>query len=438
MRHMVVSVAGLGPSESRAMPSAESSGIRFGRVESVFPAVTCVAQASFRTASVPRCHGMVSNGFFDRVLRRPSFWEQSSGLVHGKRIWQDARDSGSTVGIYFWQQSLGESADYIVSPAPIHKHGGGMIMGNYTKPPEAAAAAESVCGTFPLHRYWGPLASSRIGRDVVRTVRCLVKTYARQDFVFVYLPTLDYDLQRFGPDDRRCAASVAEAESQIMDLKRIAEECGADFTVFGDYSITTACSGALMPNLCLREAGLFNVRMVRGMAYPDFYESRAFAMADHEIAHVYLRDKSDTGAVVDCFRKSGLYSDVSVNDGECDWGAASAGDVLITARQGSWCDYRWWTSRREEPDFASHVDIHNKPGYDPCELFFDRWSFPPSTCRNPGRIRGTHGRKCDVAFASTAIGAGVRSLVEAASELGKLFNRHTESRGRPSGMSEAN
>ena len=62
---------------------------------------------------------------------------------------------------------------------------------------------------------------------------------------------------------------------------------------------------------------------------------------------------------------------------------------LLPAKRGAWCEYKWWTDDREAPDFASHVDIHNKPGFDPKELFFF----------NRGTVRGTHGRQCQVAAA---------------------------------------
>ena len=65
------------------------------------------------------------------------------------------------------------------------------------------------------------------------------------------------------------------------------------------------------------------------------------------------------------------------------------------------CRGPWWTDPREAPDWATHIDIHNKPGYDPSELFFGGF-FPPRTCQDHTRIKGTHGRACETAWASTA------------------------------------
>ena len=151
MKHLIAIAAGLGYDVLERRRLLDMAGLTFRPAESVFPAVTCVAQATFRTAAPPCDHGMVSNGYFSRKLQKPSFWEQSASLVTGPRIWDSLRAGGSKVGMYFWQQSLGESVDYVLSPAPIHKHGGGMIMRSYTQPAEMDDVLNRRCGTFPLH-----------------------------------------------------------------------------------------------------------------------------------------------------------------------------------------------------------------------------------------------------------------------------------------------
>lgn len=421
MKHLIVSAAGLGWETAERHNPAEGTGLRLRPAESVFPAVTCTAQAGFRTAAPASAHGMVCNGIYERSLRKPSFWEQSSRLVAGRRIWQDARDAGMTVGIFFWQQSLGEAADFVISPAPIHKHGGGTIMDNYVLPGEAAADFTRRFGAFPLHRYWGPLASPRAGDAVTDHALAACDRFS-PDLVFLYLPTLDYDFQRFGPEDPRCARSAAALSRQLARLARRAERDGADMTLFGDYEIRPVTAPPAYPNLDLRRAGLFRTRTVRGMAYPDFHTSRAFALADHEIAHVYVRDPDDAPAAAAVLEASGRYSEIAPRKDGGEWAHPNAGELLLTAKPGSWCAYKWWDAPREAPDFAWHVDIHNKPGFDPCELFFDR-SFPPKTCRDDRRVKGTHGRKCAVAFASTAPGVSGRGLLDVARALRETFRK---------------
>ena len=115
------------------------------------------------------------------------------------------------------------------------------------------------------------------------------------------------------------------------------------------------------------------------MSYPDFYQSTAFAMCDHEFCVVYGEERAKAAELLLAT------GDYELPDEAC---RASLGDcTVLLASEGSWCDYAWWTDRRESPDFASHVDIHNKPGFDPKELFFF----------NRGIVKGTHGRRCAVA-----------------------------------------
>ena len=370
MKRLTVIAAGLGHQllERRGMTSM--AGLRFVPAPSVFPAVTCVAQAALRTGLEPSGHGMVSNGWWSEELRRPLFWEQSSALVKGRRTW------GRSTGLFFLQQSLGEDVDLIVSPAPIHRHGGGMIMGCYTKPGGMDGVLRKLCGKFPLWRYWGPLAAPKVGRACVAYFEEMTNVHD-VDEAYLYLPTLDYAAQRNGPDS---AADIAALKELRRQLERLADVCmrrGCSLAVTGDYEITEVGSEPVRPNVTLRRAGLYRTRTVAGMAYPDFYASSCFAMCDHEFC-VLCGPESAKGA--EALLATGDYEEPPAAD-------RIAGRTVLLAKPGSWCDYAWWTDAREAPDYARHVDIHNKPGYDPRELFFF----------NRGTVRGTHGRRCAVA-----------------------------------------
>ena len=386
----------------------EVGGLAFRPIRSVLPAVTCTVQASFRTASPPAAHGMVANGLYCRELARPMFWEQSAGLVEGERIWTRFHRAGGTVGMMFWQQSLGEDADLILSPAPIHKHHGGMIEGCYARPADLYERLRKLVGRpFRLRHYWGPLASTKAGDWIAEaTAAALADGSLAPDLLLTYLPTLDYDLQRFGPDGPCSDRAAAALARQLHALLAAAERAGYDALVFGDYAIA-AVDGAVFPNRALAEAGLLATRPVGRMLYPDFHASRAVAVVDHEIAHVYVRrveDIAEAGAVLASL--DGV-AEVLSRDEQSVVGLAHAnsGELVIVADAGKWLAYPWWTARRQAPDYATHVDIHNKPGFDPCELLFERFGWPPmSTCQNAARIRGSHGRADaarDVVWAST-------------------------------------
>lgn len=399
----VVSVAGLGYNELFSRGLTRMGGLQFFPAKTVFPAVTCTAQASFRTASLPREHGIVSNGVFSRSMRRAELWNQSAELVQGGRIWDDARKSGKSVGMFFWQQSLGENIDFVFSPAPIHKHGGGMIMDCLSHPAGLSDVLRKKCGMFPLHKYWGPLAHPSVGNKVLDTVSAFFEIEsASADIVFLYLPTLDYDLQRYGTADRRTEKSFAILKSQIERIAQLAERDSRQLLVFGDYAISDVTLPAAFPNLTLKNAGLLTTRAVKNRLYPNLFHSRAFAMVDHEIAHVYVKNPEDITTVKIILGETGDYDEVIVRKPEYDWAHDVAGDILLVARKGSWIAYPWWSCTSEAPDFASHVDIHSKPGYDPGELFFDRSSLF-SISQDTNRIKGTHGRnEAPIAFASTS------------------------------------
>jgi len=373
-RLLVLQVAALG----------ESAG--FHSLETVFPAVTCTVQASFRTASPPSAHGVVSNGLFFRDLRKVMFWEQAASLVKGKRIWDGFRGG---VGMMFWQQSLGESVDLVLSPAPIHKHGGGMFQDCYCKP---AGLYQKLCETigrpFDLLNYWGPLANRKSSDWILAATLEVMESEAAPGLLFSYLPHLDYDLQRYGPDSAPGRRALDVVGGYLDRVEKHAVEHGYDFVIFGDYAIEPVTRPVIFPNRRLRERGLFASRTVGGRTYPDFYSSKAFAVADHQIARVYGAVEEAKKALRDLPGVETL-----LDDGE---------DIILIAEEGAWFAYPWWDDEKP-PDFASHVDIHNKPGYDPCELFFG-W---PGVSSDVTRLRGTHGRpgkktawKTSVAFPS--------------------------------------
>ena len=403
---LVIQVAALGYDFAKNNGLDTIGGCGVMPMKAVFPAVTCTAQATLRTAAAPGEHGMVANGLWDATLQRPSFWEQSCKLISGPRIWDAYRMAGGTVGMTFFQQSLGENVDALLSPAPIHKHGGGMIMGCYSKPDGLIENLTRAAGrAFRLSDYWGPLASARGSDWIADAITAYLADTSCPSLLFTYLPALDYDLQRHGPNHPKSVKALIAVKAELEKLCSAARRNGYEIVVFGDYAITPVTKPAVFPNRALREAGFFKTRSVAGMAYPDFYQSRAFAVCDHQIAMVQCTDPAAVPEVADCLQKLPGVGDVidSVEQAALNVRNPRTGSLLLVAEAGTWFAYPWWSQPREAPDFAAHVDIHNKPGYDPCELFFAVNPFHVS--QNAARIRGTHGRASgeglDTAFAST-------------------------------------
>lgn len=376
---LILDVAALGYELLQKEGVTSLAGLPLSSLIAVKPAVTCVAQATLRTALSVDAHGIIANGKFFRETYQSQFWCQSANLIYGPRIWESFRERGGRVGLYFFQQSLGEKVDEIVSPAPIHTHGGGMIMATYQQP-RGLLDCEN---PFALWRYWGPLASPKVGDDIVKTIAHRIQCGDAPELLFVYLPTLDYELQRYGTSHKKVSQSVQRCVKQIETLCAVARQYEYKLLILGDYAITDVQPmGVSYPNRLLHKHGYFKTRKVKKMLYPDFYQSRAFALCDHQTALIYCIDptcREDVRAL--------LATDVMIDTIEDGMGDA---DFEVTAKAGCWFAYPWWETTVEAPDYATHVDIHNKPGFDPCELFFGRTPFSSST--RAERIRGTHGR----------------------------------------------
>ncbi len=352
--------------------------------KTVFPALTCPVQASFRTGLEPEEHSMPANGFFDRELRKTFFWEQSSKLYKGKRFWEDFRDHGGKVAQISLQQSLGNDSDIIISPAPIHKHHGGMIQDCYSKPPELYQKICSKLGKkFNLFNYWGPFTSGKSSEWITDASAYIMKENLAE-LIITYLPHLDYDLQRHGPGGKEEGLAFEFLEIQLEKLLAFAKIAGYETLIIGDYSIERA-ENVIYPNRILLDSGFFRLRSVKNMLYPDLYSSKAFALCDHQVAHIYLQDRNDLKQIKEIFTKTKTISQILEPKDH-----NKAGDLILLAKHGGWFSYRWWTSAKEAPEYASHVDIHSKPGFDPCELISSLWP-PFSISQDDSKIKGTHG-----------------------------------------------
>ncbi|OVE77212.1 hypothetical protein BVX99_03260 [bacterium F16] len=388
----------------------------FKPIDTVFPALTCPVQASLRTGVTPSEHGMTMNGIYNRDLRRPSFWEQSSGLVHGERIWSDFRKKGGTVGMLFWQQSLGEDVDVLLSPWPVHKHHGSLIDITHSKP---AGLYDEVCKDvgrpFSLRHYWGPLAQTKASEWITRATASVMSKRCAPDFLMTYLPHLDYDLQRHPSGHPKCAAALADLWRYLNILMTAADTYGYDVMVVGDYSIgDSRC--VVYPNKLLNKAGFMKTRTVEKMRYPDFYDSEAFAVVDHEIAHVFLKDPAVKSQVKELLLEYADEYAVWDDPEKIENGInhPNSGDLILVGHPGTWFAYPWWDESAEAPDYATHIDIHNKPGYDPCELFFGWNPFKVST--DCTQINGSHGvcsKDRQVAYAGTVdLGQEPANIIE--------------------------
>jgi predicted AlkP superfamily pyrophosphatase or phosphodiesterase len=325
------------------------------------------------TGTLPREHGIVANGWLFRELMEVWLWRQSNRLVHGEKIWEAGkkRDAAFTTANLFWWYNMGASHDFGVTPRPIYKSDGRKLPDCYAQPSELRDELTRELGAFPLFHFWGPattIASSRWIADAALHVR---RTRS-PTLTLVYLPHLDCDLQRFGPDDPRIATSLAEIDAVAGDLIADAERDGARVIVLSEYGISPV-STPIHINRALREAGLLGVRVEDGGELLDVPQSRAFAVADHQIAHIYVADASLLAEVKRIVAALPGVDHVLDRNEQAAFGLdhAHSGELVALARPDAWFTYYYWLDDARAPDFARMVEIHRKPGYDPVELFLD-------------------------------------------------------------------
>jgi len=344
-------------------------------LRTVTPAVTCSVQASFMTGLTPREHGIVANGWLFRDQMEVMLWRQSNRLVGGEKVWEAGkrRDAAFTCANMFWWYNMASSHDFGATPRPIYKADGRKLPDCYTVPDGLRDRLTERLGPFPLFQFWGPattIASTRWIADATS----IVMAENNPTLTLAYLPHLDYDLQRFGPDENHPAVrkSLAEIDAVAGHLADSARAGGRSVVVLSEYGITEV-DRPVHINRALREAGLVAVREEDGGELLDPTVSRAFAVADHQIAHVYVSDPQLLPKVREVLESlSGIERVYDAADKHLlHLDHPRSGELVAMADARSWFTYYYWNDDRRAPDFARTVEIHRKPGYDPVELFLD-------------------------------------------------------------------
>ncbi len=413
-RTVVINVAGLSSSLlGPDTPHLNQLATTVAHINPVCPAVTCTMQATYLTGRLPVEHGIVGNGWFFRDLGEVMFWRQSNRLVQGEKLWHVGRKRHAdfTCANSFWWYNMFTDADWSVTPRPVYCADGRKLADCYSQPPQLREDFTRRFGTFPLFRFWGPATSIAATAWIADAARALEEMYS-PSLHLVYLPHLDYVLQKEGPD--------GAVQKDLQDLDRVCgslldffRDRGCRIILLSEYGIS-AVSQPIHPNRLLREAGLLAVKVDLGREYLDPAASRAFAVADHQVAHVYVRDQRDLKRVEALFSQVSGIEHVLDSCRIKEWGLGHerSGELVLVAARGSWFSYYFWQDEAKAPDYARTVNIHAKPGYDPCELFLDpQLKFPLLSAGlallkqrlglralleviplDAGLVRGSHGR----------------------------------------------
>ncbi len=374
---VVINVVGLtldhlGPRTPRITALAEEGFAR--TMGTVLPAVTCSAQATLLTGLMPRDHGIVANGWYFRDLSEVWLWRQSNRLVHGEWLYETARrlDSSHTTAKMFWWFNMYAAVNWSMTPRPSYPADGRKIFDSYSQPPELRDELQEKLGTFPLLRFWGAGADITSSRWIA-DASVEVMTDSNPSLTLVYLPHLDYNLQRVGPENSEIDADLQLVDAEAGKLIDAARARGADVVLLSEYGITAARQPVHI-NRVLREAGFLQVRREPlGWETLDYGASRAFAVADHQVAHVYVERPEDLSAIKSLLRTTDGIEMVLDREEQAEFEIdnARSGELVAVAAPAAWFTYYFWLDDEFAPDYARTVDIHRKPGYDPVELFID-------------------------------------------------------------------
>ncbi len=375
---LVILVVGLSPSlVGEHTPNlkrlADQGGLR--PLTTVLPAVTCTAQSSLVTGLPPSGHGAVANGWYFRDLSEVWLWRQSNRLVGGEKIWEagKARNPDFTCAKMFWWYNMYSTADWSATPRPMYPADGRKIPDHYAHPSELRDELNAGLGMFPLFKFWGPMADISSSQWIADSTRHVMDT-RKPTLTLCYLPHLDYNLQRLGPDlaHPRLIKDLQEIDAVCGELIEPAERDGKRIVVVSEYGITPV-TDAVHINRALREAGLIQVRVEMGREILDPGASAAFALADHQLAHVYVQAPERIAEVKTLIESLDGVEVVLDEDGKRANGLdhPRAGELVAVSRADRWFSYYYWLDDERAPDFARTVDIHRKPGYDPVELFLD-------------------------------------------------------------------
>jgi predicted AlkP superfamily pyrophosphatase or phosphodiesterase len=377
MRRVVLNVVGLSARdlESGEMPHLAQIAKRgsSAKISPAFPAVTCTAQSDYLTGERPAVHGIVGNGWYDRNLSVVHFWKQSNRLVQAPKVWDKLHQRSTKLRIanLFWWYNMGTQADISVTPRPNYLADGGKVFDIATYPYEIKNSIKAELGEFPFKNFWGPVAGIASSKWIARAAQWMEQNQ-KPDLNLVYLPHLDYDLQRFGPRSPQARQARKEIDNLVGELIKFFENRGVDILILSEYAITEV-NHAIPLNRILREHGLLKIKEELGRETLDTFNSQAFAVVDHQVAHVIVQDINKHEEVRKLLENTDGVEKVLDQAEQKNWGVnhERAGDFIVIAKKNAWFSYYWWLDDKRAPDYARTVDIHRKPGYDPAELLVD-------------------------------------------------------------------
>lgn len=409
-----LSLPGLREQDLEHMPRLSQLAMERATLVPSFPCVTWPVQANMLTGKLPQDHGVIANGFYWREQQQVEMWTAGNEVIQSPQIWDllHQRAPALTSAAWFPMLSKRSGADYVCMPAPVHNPDGSESLWCYTKPEALYGELRDALGHFPLQHFWGPLASIPSSAWIAQSAVIAARKFQPQ-FFYLYVPHLDYAAQKYGPNSTEAVTALGELDEVLGQLTDGFSEAYGEsellWLVASEYVINEV-DHVTYPNRRLRESGLLAVNRKADGEHLDVAGSRAWALVDHQMAHVFVREADATVVrqVADLFGACPGVAEVLVGPDRKRYGLdhERAGEVVLVSKSNSWQAYYWWEDDHLAPEFARSVDIHRKPGYDPVELHFDFAT--KSTPLDATLVRGSHGapatsdQRCGILTSSAA------------------------------------
>lgn len=349
-----------------------TEGKHIATVEPILPAVTCSIQTTYLTGKWPSEHGVIGNGWYNKEQAEIQFWKQSNHLVEAPSIWEEARkiNPDFTCANMFWWYNMYSTADYSLTPRPQYRANGLKKPDCYSFPSSLRDEIQDKLGTFPLFDFWGPRTTIKSSQWIADA-----STYVHDQYnptlQLIYLPHLDYCMQKYHADSQEVQKDIKELDELLKGLIEFYENKNITPILVSEYGISPV-SKPIHLNRIFRKQGWLSIRNENKKELLDAGASKVFAVADHQVAHIYCSPQLEENVLKLLKKTQGVEEVLDKEEMQKRnlWHKRS-GNFMVVAKKEAWFTYYYWLDDKKAPDFARTVDIHNKPGYDPVEMFLN-------------------------------------------------------------------
>ena len=350
----LVNAVGLTPEHARDLPSLKGLG-DICPWKSPAPALTCSSQASMLTESGPQQHGIVANGWYFRETQEIRFWQQAFQLLDAPVFYRPYQCAS-----IFWWFAQGSPARWSLIPKPHYGCDGGKYFDVLDL---TECRLQEQLGPFPFHAFWGPFSGLASSQWLAKAGMLTMETQ-QPELTLIYLPHLDYGDQRCIPGDPK---ALLELDKLLLEIRDCCEKLGIQLAVLSEYGLEPVDQPVFL-NRIFAEQGWIATRKGPTGTQLLPWESRCFAVCDHQIAHIYIQKGLSIREVQSVVAGMAGVETVAAPE-HFGLQHSRSGELVALAKKGAWFAYPYWKSGENPPDYAQTIDIHRKPGYDPCELF---------------------------------------------------------------------